>query len=144
MSEKKTSIPAISLKSLAGIAPTFDMPVKINVRGSDPITINMQCNALKKTEWAKLRDEVNDAMRERTDARIKAAEEDKGRLHISDVLQEGMQSDADVIMKFATGWDLADDLTAANLQALEDICGGATRAIVEAYEAAIYQNRLGN
>lgn len=144
MSDKKTSIPAISLKSLAGIAPTFDMPVKINVRGSDPVTITIKCNALKKTEWAQLRDNVNDALRSRTEARVKAADDDLIRLRVADVVHEGMQTDADLVMEFATGWDLSDDLTAANLRLLEDTCGGAMRSIIEAYEAAIYQNRLGN
>ena len=141
---KVKSIPAVSLKNLIGMAPTFEMPVQINVRGADPVTIHMSCKAMGKLAWAKLRDASNDVMRDSAGARIKAAKEEEARLHVADVVSEAMQSDVRLILEFATKWDLEDELTADNLQRLEESFGGAMRAMIEAYETAVYQSKLGN
>jgi len=144
--DKQKSIPAVTLKSLGSIAPTFDMPVEVPVRGSEPATINLTCKALGKLAWARIRDAANASADERSEARIEAAskEGERARIKVAEIVEEGLQADSATVLEFATGWDLEDPLNAENLQRLEDQCGGALRAIVEAYEMAIYQSRLGN
>src|SRR5690606_35898985 len=139
-------IPAVVLKSLGAIAPTFDMPVDIPNRGGDPIAITVTCKALGKLAWARIRDAANASADERSEARIEAAskEGERARIRVAEIVEEGLQADSALVLEFATGWDLEDELTAENLARLEDQCGGALRAIVEAYELAVYQSRLGN
>lgn len=59
-------------------------------------------------------------------------------------IRRGLESDAAMILQFATGWELEDPFTKANLQALEDEFGGALRTILDDYDMAIFQGRLGN
>ena len=146
MSEKQKSIPAVVLDLLADNDEAFSMPVEIPRRDKDPVTVTFACRAIGKKAWAALRDEASEAARARYDARLEGlkAQGSDAVIHISDIVQDGMLEDAKIVLKFATGWDLAHALDTDNLQRLEDKFGGSLRAIVEAYEIAIYQSRLGN
>lgn len=146
MSEKQKSIPAVVLDLLADDDEAFSMPVEIPRRDKDPVTVTFTCRAMGKKAWAKVRDEASEAGNARSKARIEEVKKQGGDavIHVSDIVEDGMTEDAKIITRFATGWDLAHDLNTENLQRLEDKFGGSMRAIVEAYEIAIYQSRLGN
>lgn len=140
MSKDKT-IPAAKLK-LFDSAPDFELPVKISVRGAEDKII-LTCKTFSKTEWASIRDENADEAQARSEARSKSIDEGT-RPRLADIVRESMASDAAIVLRFATGWDLSEPLTADNLAKLENMAGGALSAIVGAYETAIYQGRLGN
>lgn len=146
MTEKQKSIPAVVLDILADDDEAFSMPVEIPRRDKDPVTINFQCRAIGKKAWAKLRDEANEAARARSDVRIEEIKKQGAGavIHVAEIVQDGMVEDAKIVLKFATGWDLKHDLNTTTLEKLEDKFGGSMRAIVDAYEVAIYQGRLGN
>lgn len=144
MSKTQKSIPAAVLKSIDDIAPTFDMPVTIQVRGQEHV-INVQCKALPKLEWAEIRDKANEEARARSEQRIEAASEEGGeKIKIANVVRDGMSADSALVMEFAIGWDFSDPLSVESLIKLENKCGGAIGAIIGKYEVAIYQGRLGN
>lgn len=138
---KEKSIPAAKLK-LLDAAPDFDLPVTINVRGTeDKVTIT--CKTFGKLEWAAVRDENADEAKARSDERSKAIE-GGARLRMTEIVREGMAADSAIVMKFAVDWDFSEPLNAESLAKLENMAGGSLAAIVGAYEAAIYQGRLGN
>lgn len=158
--DKQKSIPAASLRTLGNRAATFTMPVTVNTVDGSPIKLTLTCKALRKTEWAKLRD---DRQRAAMEAVLSPAPEAEGgatesaeRSPVADALaaiakrgheanvRDGLARDAETILSFATGWDLEDDFTQENLQALEDEFGGALMAVLHAYDTAIYQGRVGN
>ena len=144
MSKDKKSIPAAVLKSIDDVAPTFDMPVTIQVRGQEHV-INLQCKALSKLEWAEIRDKSNEEARARSEKRIEEASEEGGeKIKIVNIVRDGMTADSALVMEFAIGWDFADPLSIESLTKLENKCGGAISSIIGKYEVAIYQGRLGN
>ena len=49
---KTKSIPAASLKLLAGAAPAFDMPVKISRADGSVFELTVQVKGMRKSEWA--------------------------------------------------------------------------------------------
>ena len=181
MSIPKT-IPATQLKRLGTRLPTFDMPVTIPVVGGEAVKLTLTVNALRKTEWGKIRDDLQKAAmvdvlgvdvtaapaaqtkappRKRAGAKTeKAAAETPAAEATKDIvssaldkimkngheanIRQGIQRDVSLVLKFATGWDLEDDFSEDNLSVLEDEFGGAVAAIINAYDLAIFQGRLGN
>lgn len=142
--------PAVKLV-LGSQAPTFPMTVEIPRLDGTKAAIVFTCKAMRKTELAKAKDQLQQASfqaaTERAESRPDAAQD----LHkyfethgTATVVQQGLEADSNFILSFATGWDVADPLNAENLQLLEDECGGSFRRIVEAYDAAIFHGRLGN
>lgn len=152
MSDKvKKSIPAFVLKSIDDIAPEFDLPAQVPLRKGGTTTITLQCLALGKVEWAEVRDRENDAAEERREQRVQTAvqatmddQAARPKVRIADVARDEMEHQATLVMEFATGWDLSDPLTKESLLRLENKSGGTLAAIINAYELAIYQGRLGN
>lgn len=166
MSQK--TVPATILKRLGTQAPEFDLPVTITRLDGVAVQIDLRCKALRKSEWAKVRDErqrrllesiaspaeaTDDAATavpgkddvEGTEARpIDTALRTLDKTGFEANVTKGLRSDAELVLTFALTWGLEDDFTADSLVALEDEFGGATRAIITAYENAIFQGRLGN
>lgn len=168
MSQK--TVPATILKRLGTQAPEFDLPVTITRLDGVAVQIDLRCKALRKSEWAKVRDErqrrllesiaspaeaTDDAATaaavpgkdegEGTEARpIDAALRALDKTGFEANVTKGLRSDAELVLTFALTWGLEDDFTSDSLVALEDEFGGATRAIITAYENAIFQGRLGN
>ncbi|KQP39678.1 phage tail assembly chaperone [Pseudorhodoferax sp. Leaf274] len=155
---KLKSIPAARLKSLGTQAPQFDLPITVTKLDGTVAELLLRCNAMRKTEWSKLRD---DRHREAVEATLKPAEAEVVQVQrIEDaeptlitgllargyetIVREGLRRDADTVLLFATGWDLDDAFTADALMALEDEFAGSLIAILNAYDLAIYQGRLGN
>lgn len=144
-SDKQKTVAVAVLKSIGDISPTFEMPVGVRVRTGAELTINLQCQALGKLEWAEIRDKANDEARARSEKRIEAAsEEDAKSVRIVDVVRETMAAEAALVLEFATGWDLSDEFSAESLKRLENKCGGAIGAMISKYELAVYQGRVGN
>lgn len=137
---KDKTIPAASL-SFLDVAPEFDLPVTLDIRGKQH-KITFRCKSHTKIEWAEVRDAGVDDAIERQKARKEKASEERARL--VDVVRENIASDADLVLQFAIGWDLSDPLNRETLTKMDNICGGALAATVAAYEAAIFQGRLGN
>lgn len=170
------TVPATILKRLGTQCPEFALPVTIQRLDGAAVQIDLRCKALRKSEWAKVRDERQRALLESlapattapapteaapapADAAAPAPAEpaatDPAR-PIDAALQalsatgfeasvtKGLRSDAELVLTFALGWGLEDDFSADSLMALEDEFGGATRAIIAAYETAIFHGRLGN
>lgn len=172
MATTKT-VPVTKLKRLGSQAPTFTLPVDIAKLNGRNHRVVFQCKALRKSEWAKLRDDhqratmeavlggepaatevPGDAPDDGVDGEAQVQQESQSPLadaldnilkrgHEANV-REGLERDAAVVMAFATGWDLEDDFNADNLQAMEDEFGGSLGAVLMAYNVAIYQGRLGN
>lgn len=143
--DKQKSIPATALKSIGDLNPAFEMNVGVQARAGAEVMIKLQCQAHGKLEWAAIRDKANDEARERSEKRVEAASEDDAKsIRIVDVVRETMAAESALVMEFATGWDLSDELSAESLQRLENKCGGSISAMISKYEIAIYQGRLGN
>lgn len=165
------TVPATVLKRLGTQCPEFALPVTIQRLDGAAVQIDLRCKALRKSEWAKVRDERQRALLESlapapteatpapADAAAPAATEPAAAetarpidaalqaLHTTGFeanVAKGLRSDAELVLTFALGWGLEDDFTADSLMALEDEFGGATRAIIAAYETAIFHGRLGN
>lgn len=145
----KKSIPAVVLKSIEDIPVEFELPVDIPLRKGGTATVTLQCIAHEKTAWAAIRDRTNAAMAQRQEDRIQATvartlDDGPAVPKIEDVVREELAANAAVVMEFATSWDFSNPLTVDSLSNLENRSGGALAAIVNAYEIAIYQSRLGN
>lgn len=145
MSNKVKSIPASVIRSIDDFDPSFSMPVTILRRGSKEIVVTLECSALSKTEWAEIRDKANDEAQARSKERIEASTSEDGvKVKITKVVLDTMEAEAELVMTFATGWDFDEELNSANLMKLENKCGGSLGAMINKYEIAIYQGRLGN
>lgn len=172
MSEKKTVAVTI-LQRLGSQVPEFDLSVTISKLDGTPVQLRFRCKALKKTDWAKVKDdhqrEAIKAMSEMQVPDEQDAPKAKGKkvadkpkideqpagleAEIEAILVErgylatvnkGLRGDAAAVVKFAIGWELEDAFNVQNVAALEDEFGGALRATLEAYDRAIFQGRLGN
>lgn len=66
------------------------------------------------------------------------------KFSLSDLYAKTAGSNAEYVLKIAEGWNLDEDFTAANVQQLADEVPAAVAAIMEAYQAAITEGRLGN
>ncbi|MFN3375241.1 MAG: phage tail assembly chaperone [Burkholderiaceae bacterium] len=142
MSDTKASIPAKKLTALNEQVAAFTLPVQITRLDGEPIIIELQCKALRKTEWSKLKDQYFEQLKP---AAAPAAEgETPERKTVEAVAAEALKREAALMLKFATGWGLSDPFTAEKLEELEDRFGGAMSAAVAAYDEAIYRGRLGN
>lgn len=63
---------------------------------------------------------------------------------VENTIRFGLESDAQLLLTFATGWDLSDPLTVENIAALEDEFAGTLVKAFDKYDAAIFAGRLGN
>ena len=147
MSTSKTK-PAVQLV-LGSQAATFPLTVTVKKLDGTEAALTLTCKAIRKTAWAKVRDEHyakllsenKPAAAERADA---AADAEPTGTRLQAIVTQGLQSDAGLVLQFATAWDLSEDLNRDNLQALEDEFGGSMSQIISGFEVAIYQGRLGN
>lgn len=67
-----------------------------------------------------------------------------GEPSMADLMDKLADGNAEYILRVLDGWDLADELNAANVQQLSDEMPGAAAAIMEAYRAAIVEGRVKN
>lgn len=121
----------------------FTLPVTINLLEGGTATINFKAKARSRTELSLLQDQVAEAARTRADELKADAQADKAPKW-SELVGRSIESDSGFIMKLADGWDLDDDFTQENVMKLIDNFGGAAQKIVDGYQAAIIEGRLGN
>jgi hypothetical protein len=140
--EKQKTVPVASLKSMPDTPPEFAMPVSIRQLGGDPLTITFTAKALRKTQWAAMRDETLGLTKAEPDEGAEPAPAEK--FSYLNAVGGDMRKMADLVLKLASGWDLEDEFSAANLIDMEDRFGGALGAVAQAYDAAIFHGRLGN
>ena len=140
--DKQKPVQVTSLKTLDGGDPEFCLPVTIKTRNGKEATIDFTVKALRQTEWAAIRDE---ALGKTTPQEQGANEADQvADFSFVNVIQGGMSKAANLVLKFAIGWDLEDQFTHQSLVELDDRHGGSLRLLLEAYDAAIFNGRLGN
>ena len=168
MASDKKTVPVTVIKKLGSQSPSFDLPVKVQRLDGTAVEITLNCKALRKSEWAKLRDEnqrenakVLLRMAENSAEPVEVAEDTmtaeqmrakaldaafatiKERGHETSV-RDGLARASALVLAFATGWELEDAFSAANLCALDEEFGGFLDAAARQYDQAIYQGRLGN
>lgn len=180
---KKDTVPVFVLKRLGSQAPEFDMPVDIQKLDGTPARLTLRCKALKKTEWAGIKDArqreaieatLNAKVAAETKAQDKPASDEKatkGKAKpkapaadipkdanalrevvlrtfdentLTSAVNDALKTDASLVLKFAIGWDLEDEFTAANLEALENEFAGSLEAAANAYNLAVFHGRVGN
>lgn len=142
-SAKQKSVPVTSLKSLGNASPEFRLPVSIPSLDGSEITITLTVKALRKTEWAALRDELA-APAPVDEAGSDSEAESAPKFSFRSFVDGDMKKAAELLLRFAIGWDLEDDFNAESLVEMEDRFGGSLGAVVNAYHEAIFRGRLGN
>jgi hypothetical protein len=164
MTTAQTTKPVFKV-SLSDPVPDFPVPVTLTLLSGGEAQLTLTCRHLRKTEWAAIRDahslagiqsknppKAAEAAEQADDAQGEAQAEHKpfdvaeyfAQNGVQKMVKEQLASGAELVMSFATGWDLAEPFNADNLAALEDKHGGAMRQMVSAYDVAIHQGRLGN
>ena len=171
------TVPVTVLKRLGTQAPEFDLPVTFKRLDGAEVQVKLHCKALRKTEWAKAKDDrqveylrtiyepvltasaANQVAAAAAGedqaagapaplidpaAALAAAVETQRTQGQETGVRKVLADDVELVMAFAVGWELEDAFTVANLQALGDEFGGAIKAILDAYDAAIFHGRLGN
>lgn len=154
---KEKSIPVTSLKSLKhekgdGEKPTFNLPVIVKTLTGDELVINYDAKAYRKSEWAALRDDYRKKLLEgdtaaqdaATDADAEDKPAEKADFSFEDLVNKGMHQAAEMVLLFAAGWGLEDEFNVASLVELEDTVGGTLAATLSAYDAALFNGRVGN
>jgi hypothetical protein len=168
------TIPVTVLKRLGAQAPEFDLPVTFKRLDGAEVQVKLHCKALRKTEWAKAKDDrqveylrsiyepvlaassaAQTTQSEASEDQAPAPQADPAAALAAALeaqrtqgqetgVRKVLADDVDLVMAFAVGWELEDDFTTGNLQALGDEFGGAIKAILDAYDAAIFHGRMGN
>ena len=136
---KEKTVPVTSIKSMAGTIPEFPLSVKIKHLNGTESAVEFMAKAMRKTEWAALRDS------HMKPEKIAAEDGDApAKFSFAAAVGEDMRKGADLISKCASGWDLSDPFTPDSLIELEDTFGGTLASFLAAYDAAIWHGRLGN
>jgi hypothetical protein len=151
MSNPDKTKPAVQL-ILGSQAIQFPLPITVKKLDGSEAVVTFTCKAMRKTAWAKARDQHQQAMLRNAADTVQVARPTEpdaladyvGAHGVHSVVARGLKTDADLVLQFACGWDLSDPLTADSLSLLEDEFGGTLGRLLAAYEAAIYQGRLGN
>lgn len=138
MSKTQKSVPVASIKSLAGVTPEFDVPVTIQRREGEPAKIKIRTKAMRKSEWAVMRDEHLKA--ERDASKTKSS----GDFSFAELVASDAKKATELICKAGISWDLEDEFTAENLAELEDLIPNSIVAALNAIDLALFQGRLGN
>lgn len=140
MTKEIKTVTLTSLKSLGGIAPVFDMPVKISRIDGTKAVIVCKIKGMKRTEWAALRD----AQIANMVAAAESATDSEERATLVGRVQRDVKNAAEIISQAATGWYLEEEFCPENLEAMEDLLPGALEATLASIDVALFQGRLGN
>jgi hypothetical protein len=145
MSEKKvTELRPTRLNNLLGQAATFPLDVEITKLDGSTALVNIIFKAHGKRAWSAIKD-AHDNLIPTVDADTPVLEDAPAkRLTLADITDKGIRTDVAMILKIASGWDLEEPFDVESLVNMEDTFGGSSRAIVTAYDRAIYQGQLGN
>lgn len=69
---------------------------------------------------------------------------DDEKFSMAALMEKTAGSNADYVLKVATGWNLDEELTHDSVQQLADELPAAVNAIMESYRVAITEGKLGN
>lgn len=116
---------------------TFNAPVLIPIVGSEPEKVEFTFKYRDRTELAALFDEWNEARN-----KARAALGDKPSW--SEVVAVDTEQQTQQIKDLVVGWGFDDEYSDDNIVAFVKSCQGAAEAVVNAYEGAYSQARLGN
>ncbi|MDR0216192.1 MAG: phage tail assembly chaperone [Comamonas sp.] len=136
-SASQKSVAVASIKSLGGATPNFDMPIKASRADGSVVELTIKVKGMRKSEWARIRDEHIAMLREKGD-------EQGGEFTFAKLASAGSKEAAELVAKAATGWDLEDDFTAENMVEIEDLVPGSISTILGGIDAALFNGRVGN
>ncbi|MPS98609.1 MAG: hypothetical protein E2581_08925 [Pseudomonas sp.] len=154
------------IKSLVGAPPEFHLPIALkDLDGSDAEVI-FKCVGRTLRDWHPLAikritddanamlevEEAREALEAKSDEPAAAAPKRKTkatRFEISDEdlqqsIDKGLVQTTEIIREVATGWDLDDEFTDANIALLCSRFPGVHQKLWQAYDARIRGDRLGN
>ncbi|MDD0814286.1 phage tail assembly chaperone [Curvibacter sp. HBC28] len=145
---KQKAVPVSSIKSLKGAAASFPLPLIIKRLDGSEVELVFTAKAMRKTEWAALRDAQTAPAAESAvaveasaePAEIKAPEP----FSWSDMVKKDMSKVADLITKCAVGWSVTEEFNQESLIELEDMFGGTLGSFLQSYDSAIFLGRVGN
>lgn len=140
MTKEIKTVSLTSLKSLGGMAPVFDLPVKIDRIDGTKAEIIFKVKGMKRTDWAALRDAQIESM---VAAATEAADSEE-KFSLVDRVTREVKNAVQIIPQAATGWSLEEEFNAENLEAMEDMMPGALQASLAAIDLAMFQGRVGN
>lgn len=143
--EKKQPVPVTSLETMGDKSPSFSLPVTIKRLDGSEFVLTFQAQGMRKTEWAGIKDTFRKAIADEEAAKARGEEGVPApEFSLAKVVGDGAARSAELVMKFATGWELTDAFSVATLADLEDRFGGSLNLVMEAYDQATFQGRLGN
>jgi hypothetical protein len=154
------------IKSLVGAPPEFHLPIALkDLDGSDAEVI-FKCQGRTLRDWHPLAikritddanamlevEEARDGLEAKSDEPAAGAPKRKTKAKRFEVTGEELQQSIDkglvqtteIIREVATGWDLDDEFTDANLAQLCSRFPGVHQKLWQAYDARIRGDRLGN
>lgn len=117
--------------------PSFKATVLIPIVGSEPEKIEFTFKYRDRLELAALFDEWN---RNRKDALAALGDQPS----LSEVVAADAAQQAQQIKDLVVGWSFDDKFDEKNIASFVKSCQGATEAVVDAYQGAYNQARLGN
>jgi hypothetical protein len=117
--------------------PSFKATALIPIVGSEPEKIEFTFKYRDRLELAALFDEWN---RNRKDALTALGDQPS----LSEVVAADAAQQAQQIKDLVVGWSFDDKFDEKNIAAFVKSCQGATEAVVDAYQGAYNQARLGN
>ena len=135
---KEKTVPVSSIKSMAGAILTFKLPLKIKHLDGTETEVEITAKAMRKSEWAALRD-AHGKVEE-----VETEDGEKPRFSFVNAVVGDTRKAGELIAQCATGWDLSDPFTAESIAELEDTFGGTLARFLSDYDAAIFHGRLGN
>lgn len=120
--------------------PTFSVIVDIPRIGGDPNKVPFEFKYRSRTELAALFAGWNEILK-----KDQADFDEKGAdLTLVDVTSADIERQIVQVQDLVVGWGFDDEFNQASIRALVETSQGAGKAIVDAYQGAFNQARLGN
>lgn len=109
-------------------------------------SIECQFKYRTRKEFGKFIDGILDAAKVKPAKKKKSETADDAEVQFSmaDLMEKTAGANADYLLQVLDGWNLDEELNAANAQQLCDEIPAASAAIMEAYRTAVTEGRLGN
>lgn len=154
------------IKSLVGAPPEFHLPIALkDLDGSDAEVI-FKCVGRTLRDWHPLAikritddanamlevEEAREGLEVKSDEPAAAAPKRKAKAkrfkvsgeELQQSIEKGLVQTTEIIREVATGWDLDDEFTDANIAQLCSRFPGVHQRLWQAYDARIRGDRLGN
>lgn len=154
---------ATKIKTLSGAPADFHIPITVQELDGSEAEIIFTCKGRTLKDWhpvfvQQLTDDANNMIEAaETQEAAKTASETKKKgeakpqkrlefnaAELEEAVQKGLSRAIEIIRKVAGGWDLEDEFSDANLEALTSRYPGVHQALWAKYDERIRGNRLGN